>query len=148
MNITILYNAPSLPSDHPDYASEAGVLDSVSAFEDALHGAGHGVDRYALQSKPHGLLQHLAVQKPDVVVNFCESFAGQPSGEPHVAALLEMLGVAYTGGTPECLSLVRDKVRTKWLLRGVDLPTAAFARLKRHDEINRLHPQAILGAFP
>ncbi len=148
MQVTILYNGPSLPTDHPDYASEAGVMDSVAAFEIALRAGGHVVDRLALESQIDGLLQHVEQRRPDVVVNFCESFAGQPSGEPYVASLLEMLGVAYTGGTPECLALVRDKVRTKWLLRGADLPTAAFARLKPCDEFNQLHLRGIVGEFP
>ena len=32
----------------------------------------------------------------------------------------------YTGSPPECLGLVRDKARTKWLLKWTGLPTAPF----------------------
>jgi D-alanine-D-alanine ligase len=59
-------------------------------------------------------------------VNLFEGFAGHSAGESYVTGLLELLGVTYTGSSPECLSLVRDKVRTKRVLRGAGIPTADF----------------------
>jgi D-alanine-D-alanine ligase len=50
--VAILYNEPVLPDDHPDYASEAGVLESVDAFAAALGTAGYEV-------KPLGIGQSL-----------------------------------------------------------------------------------------
>ncbi len=148
VNVTILYNAPALPPDHPDYASEAGVLESVQAFDAVLRTAGHVVQRLALHDDVGELVDHVAAKRPDVVVNFCESFAGQPGGESHVAALLEMLHVPYTGGSPENLALVRDKVRTKWLLLGAGLPTAPFRLLRRSDPMDQTTLAAALGSWP
>ena len=64
-----------------------------------------------------------------MIVNYCEGFAGQTAGEPHLAALWELLRIPYTGSPPECLALVRDKAHTKWLLAGAGLPTASFVRV-------------------
>ena len=47
-------------------------------------------------------------------------------GEAEVAGLVELAGHALTGSPPECLALVRDKARAKWLLAGAGLPTAPF----------------------
>ena len=69
------------------------------------------------------LIEHLESLRADVVVNLCESWAGNSANEPHVAALLELLRLPYTGSPPECLGLVRDKVRTKRLLAGSGIAT-------------------------
>ena len=62
--------------------------------------------------------------RPDVVFNCCESPLGRPDFEPHVAALLEWLGVPFTGAGSECLALCRRKDRVNPLLAaaGVAVP--------------------------
>ncbi len=59
---------------------------------------------------------------PDVVFNLCEAPLGQPSLEPHAAALFEWLGVPFTGSGSEALALCRRKDLTKQLLRGAGVP--------------------------
>ena len=135
MNVAILYNEPTLPPGHRDFEQEAGVLESVAAFEAALAGAGHDVRRVGVGNSVRAVSERLSERRPDVVVNFCEAFAGETAGEPHLAALLEMLAIPYTGSPPECLALVRDKARTKWMLAGADLPTAPFVLLRPGDEL-------------
>lgn len=67
-----------------------------------------------------------AVQRhaPDVVFNLCEAPFGRPDREHHVAAVLEWLGVPFTGCGSETLALCRRKARTKAVLaaRGVPVP--------------------------
>jgi D-alanine-D-alanine ligase len=135
MDVAILYNEPTLPPGHPDLGQEAGVLESVAAFEDALGDGGHDVRRLGVGDSVRGIVERLSDQRPQVIVNFCEAFAGQTVGEPHLAALFELLGVPYTGSPPECLALVRDKARTKWLLAGAGLPTAPFVLLRPGDPL-------------
>ena len=62
----------------------------------------------------------------DVVFNLFEGFGGVGRGEAHIAGLVELLGYPITGSPPDCLALVRDKARTKWLLAGAGLPTPEF----------------------
>lgn len=149
MHLAILFNAPSLPDDHPDRASEAGVLESVRAFEAALQGAGHEVRLVAAGASVSGLIAELSgTRRPDAVVNLCESFAGSAAAEPHVAALLELLGLPYTGSPPECLSLTRDKPRTKCLLRGRGLPTPEFLVLPPGTPLDQGRCRAWLESGP
>jgi D-alanine-D-alanine ligase len=124
--VAILYNEPVLPQDHPDYASEAGVLESVEAFAAALGKANYEVMLLGIGPSLARLVDRLTYERPDVVVNFCEGFAGHSAGEAHVTGLLELLGLLYTGSSPECLTLVRNKVRAKQVLIGVGIPTADY----------------------
>ena len=61
--------------------------------------------------------------KPDVVFNALHG----PGGEDgHVQAILEYLGIAYTGSGVEAAALSMDKHLTKKLLAAEGLPTAAW----------------------
>jgi D-alanine-D-alanine ligase len=145
---TILYNAPSLPTDHRDYAQEAGVLEAVEAVEAALGRIGHSSHRLAAPSDPRSLALELARNKADVVVNFFEGLHGTGAGESPLAGLLELLGVPFTGTGSEGLALVRDKARTKWLLSGAGLPTPAFVFVPAHEPIETSRFEALLAAGP
>ncbi len=65
-------------------------------------------------------------QRPHVVFNLFEGFAGLGQGEALVAGWIEAAGLPLTGSNAAALELVRDKARVKWLLRGAGLPTADF----------------------
>ena len=134
--IAILYNEPTLPADHPDYVSEAGVLESVEAFDKALGKACHEVRRVGIGQSVGGLIEQLTNARPDVVVNFCEGFGGHSSGEAYVAGVLELLALPYTGSSPECLNLVRDKCRTKQVLSATEVSTAPYWIIRRDQDLS------------
>ena len=46
---------------------------------------------------PAEMLDLLAAHRPDVVFNACEAPLGRPDLEPNIAALMELLGVRFTG---------------------------------------------------
>jgi len=89
--VCVLFNAPALADEHPDAASEAGVLESVAALSESLRVAGHQVIELPAGESAAFLARQLDDMQPDVVVNLCESFAGNSVHEAHVAALLETL---------------------------------------------------------
>lgn len=128
MDVLLLYNEPTLPPDAPDWASEAGVLESVDAVSTALAARGHGVRRIGLAGSVEAILETLArLPAADVVFNLFEGLQGVGRGEAEIAGVVELLGYPMTGSAAECLALVRHKPRTKWLLAGAGLPTAPFA---------------------
>jgi D-alanine-D-alanine ligase len=150
LEVLVLYNQPLLASDHPDWTSEAGVLESVEAVSAALERHGHRARRLALGLTLDELLAALAGDsRPDVVFNLCEGFAGAAAGEPFVAGFLELMQTPYTGSPPDCLALVRQKARTKWLLHGAGLPTPAFHLVTRDGAIPRetIEPDLRRGAL-
>jgi len=65
----------------------------------------------------------------DVVFNVCEGFAGRSRLEAHVASLLELLGLPYTGSPPLALALCQDKVRAKAVLAASGVRVADGAAL-------------------
>jgi D-alanine-D-alanine ligase len=60
--------------------------------------------------------------RPDVVFNACEAPLGRPDREAHVAALLEWLGIPFTGSGSETLALCRRKDRIKAVLAAAGVP--------------------------
>jgi D-alanine-D-alanine ligase len=68
------------------------------------------------------VLALLAAHQPDVVFNACEAPLGRPDLEPHIAALLELLGVRFTGNGSATLALCRRKDRTNAVLAAMGVP--------------------------
>ncbi len=62
---------------------------------------------------------------PGIVFNMAYGIQGHDR-YTHLPAMLEMLGVPYTGSGPEAHAIVQDKVMTKIVLQKNKLPTANF----------------------
>ncbi len=135
--VAVLYNAPVLPPDHPDSASEADVAEVARVVAEAL--TRHGFDTWPVAAAPPvgDMLGQLVNPAPDVVFNLIEGFGGHSIGEAHVTGLLELLGLPYTGCPPEAQALCHSKGRTKALLRGFGLPTAPFEVVRSGEPVPR-----------
>ncbi|MBI4950004.1 MAG: hypothetical protein HY955_07655, partial [Deltaproteobacteria bacterium] len=86
-------------------------LDSVSGTAGdvarALSSNGFSTDLIALKTADSGKLGDFIkkVTGDAIVVNLCEGAFGKSSFEMHIAALLELYGVKYTGSGPLTLGL-------------------------------------------
>ena len=58
-----------------------------------------------------------------------------------IQALLEMLGIPYTGSGVAASALGMDKLRTKWLWQGAGLPTPEFFAVSAVEQLNGLVEQ-------
>jgi D-alanine-D-alanine ligase len=137
LRVAVLFNAPSLPPDHPDSASEADVVEVARVVAEGL--VRQGFDAWPLPASPPigKVLGQLANPSPDVVFNLIEGFAGSSGGEAHVTGMLELLGLPYTGCPPEAQALCHSKAKTKAVLQGMGLPTARFAVVRSDEPIPR-----------
>lgn len=133
LRVAVLYNAPTLPREHPDHASEAGVVAAARAVALALRSKGMRAWPLAARRPVERLVRSLSRKRPDAVFNLIEGFGGYSGGEAHVTGLLEMMRLPYTGCPPEAQALARQKGATKALLLGFGLPTAPFAGVDRDD---------------
>ncbi len=124
--ILLLYNEPVLPASHPDAGAEHDILDTVADTFKVLRAAGFDTHRLGINHDPQPLLDELKANRPDAVFNLFEGIATQPGTEVSVAAMLEWLSVPFTGCPSSCLTIGRDKVRSKHLLAAAGLPTAPF----------------------
>lgn len=141
-HVLILYNAPTLPPDHPDALAEYDILKTTHEVEAALLAARFRVSKLALGRNPQLLLTTLAQERPDVVFNLFEGNPDEGDTEAYVAGLLQWLKVPFTGSPQQAMPLARDKIRTKYLLRGAGLPTAEFMI------VPRLPAQACMLCWP
>lgn len=70
-------------------------------------------------------LEKLREVKPDIVFNFAEGLKGI-SREAQIPAILDMLGIPYTGSDPLTLATCLDKSRTKEILTYHKIPNPKF----------------------
>jgi D-alanine-D-alanine ligase len=149
VKVLIIYNEPALAGDHPDAASEAGVLESVEAVTTSL--AAHVHRCFALGLGPsidEAIASILDLEHYDVVINLFEGFSGVGRGEAVIAGLVELRGFAMTGSPAECLDLVRHKPRTKWLLSGAGISTPEFLLIPPKCGVDRAKTDSLLGEGP
>jgi D-alanine-D-alanine ligase len=133
MNVAVCYNRvpPKLhKGEAGDRISEKGAETEARAVSKALKELGHTVKLVPLGADVVKFIDQLRAAAPAAVFNLCEGFWGDSRKEMHVAALLDLLGYAYTGAAPLCLGLTQDKVRTKDLLMRHGLPTPKYVLVK------------------
>ena len=129
MKIAVCFNqAPAVPvrGEQQDRISESGAELQAEAVAAALRLLDHDTTLIALGSDIAPFVAALQQLQPELVFNLCEGFWGESSGEMHVAALFELLGLPYCGSRPLALGLTQDKALTKDLLARHGLPTPHY----------------------
>jgi D-alanine-D-alanine ligase len=127
LRVAVLHNlqvhAPVPAAGAPaDALFELDSEKNVKAYVAALAGAGHEVAAFEGNLE---LAARLREFRPDVCFNTCEGYHGD-SRESHVPAMLEMLGLRYSGSKVLALALTLDKAMTKRVLAYHGLPTPEF----------------------
>ena len=118
---------PRLPAD---YYSECDSQKTVEAIAAALKKALHTVLPIEADER---LPMWLAKHPVDLAFNIAEGFDGE-AREARVPALLELLGIPYTGSGVLALALALDKAKSKQLFRSGGLPTPNFRLFVHPDE--------------
>src|SRR5688572_33475101 len=103
----------------------------LGQLEDVLRSEGHDVARLTVDAEVEPVVAALRREKPDLVFNLAESFGGKSALESNVAALLNLLGLRYTGSSPAVLMLAGDKILAKKILSFHGIRTAQFATVFR-----------------
>ncbi len=68
------------------------------------------------------------------VLNLCdEGYNNEASKELHVSALLEVLDIPYSGGTPQCLAYCYDKSLVRGIAQEMDIPVPKGFLIKPED---------------
>lgn len=134
LRVAILHNlrthAPSLNGRAPsDALDELDSEKNVAAYAAALRSAGHDVVTWEGNAD---LAARLREHPVDICFNTCEGFRGD-SREAQVPAMLEMLGIPYSGGKVLCLASTLDKAATKRILQAHGLPTPRFQEFTHPD---------------
>jgi len=116
---------------HTKDALEPPVDPVLDQLEQAIRAGGHECRRLVVDDTVQPLVTSLNDDRPDLVFNIAESFGGKSALESNIAALLNLLGLRYTGSSPAGLILAGDKTLTKKVLSFHGILTARFATVFR-----------------
>jgi len=116
---------------HSADALEPPVDPLLAQLRAAIEACGHSVQMLPVDDEVAPLVQVLNAAPPDLVFNLAESFGGKSALESNVAALLNLLGLRYTGSSPAGLLLAGDKSLTKKVLSFHGIRTPEFATVFR-----------------
>ena len=113
-----------------DKTAELDCTQTIHVLRDAIASHGHEVVLIEADEDAYGRLRTSGV---DLVFNIAEGVRGEDR-EAQIPAMLEMLGIPYTGSGPLSLALCLHKAKTKELLSWHGIPTPAFQVWHRPDE--------------
>ena len=116
---------------HTKDAAEPPEDPVLGQIEEALRARGDEPVRVPVDNEVEPLVDALRKEQPDLVFNMAESFAGKSSLESNVAALLNLMGLRYTGSSPSGLIVAGDKTLTKKVLSFHGIKTPQFATVYR-----------------
>jgi len=119
---------PESPAGNPD---DEDVIVEVIAVEGSLKRLGHVPSRIYVEDDIAPVVEWVRAHPDGIVFNLCESFRGSNLAHMNMPALLELLGVAYTGSGPLTCGLTTHKSLTKALLAGLGLPTPRGLMIER-----------------
>lgn len=103
----------------------------LGQLRDALTACGHEADTLSVGDDVAPVVDALRCADCDLVFNLTESFGGKSALESNVAALLNLLGLRYTGSSPAGLLVAGDKSLTKKVLSFHGILTPEFATVFR-----------------
>lgn len=105
----------------PDWDAEWDTEETIDAVKSALSTEYEVIPIEADENA----IEKLKELRPDIVFNMAEGKDG-PNRESHIPAMLEMLGIPYTGSDPMTLSICLDKGRAKEILFFYRVATPGF----------------------
>ncbi len=138
MKIALLFDGLSALGKTP----EIQLLDAIEAVETALQDWATEVVRVPV-SNDGRWVERLRRGKFDLVFNLCEGIDGEAVHEARVIAVLELLGVPFTGSGSWTTALTLRKNVVNGVLDRAGLPVPRWAHIRRGDEINSVGFPAI-----
>lgn len=118
--VLMLFNTPYATPRGYDFKEEFADPDNMyteANVQKALLDNGYQVSLLGLHQDVRPLFEEIEAFKPDVIFNLMEQFDGRTAMDHNAAALLEMIGIPFTGANSGCLYLCNDKALAKKLLR-------------------------------
>ncbi len=126
LTVGLMYNlkqeGPLEEGEPPDGQAELDNETTILAVAEALRWGGHEVMMIEGDEKAWDRLRETRI---DIAFNMCEGIRGR-CRESQIPALLEMLGIPYTGSNPLTLALALEKPLAKKLFLYHGIPTPRF----------------------
>ena len=136
LHVALMFNLgkydPPQDGEPPDAHAELDSERTVMAVAEALRVGGHSVTLIEGNLDAYPALRRI---RPDIVYNICEGVRGE-SRESQIPALLEMLGIPYTGSGPLALALSLDKPTAKKIFAYHNVATPRFRAFEPGEAID------------
>ncbi len=116
LRITVLVDEAEITDEDPNFEVAPKPPTTEYNVIGALRGLGYEVSVLGAVSDIAVIVKTLAFNKPDLVFNLTEAFNGDRQFDMNIAALVQMMGIPFTGTGPAGLMLCRDKRLCKELL--------------------------------
>ncbi len=117
--------------EESDWRTEGHVVTALKAL-------GHEVHLGAIYKNPRDVIDLVERIQPDLVWNFVQTFHGTRRFESHIAGVLELCRVPYTGCDHRALMLCQDKALSKEILKHHRVPVAPFVVSRRTQPLKKL----------
>jgi len=126
-NVIALVDEAEIPGDDPDFSHPVESLQTEYHVIEALRALGHQVSVVGAGEDINAWVASLVEKKSDMVFNLTEHIAGDRQQDKHIAALLDILQIPFTGSDVNGLLLTRDKRLCKRLLSTHKIHVPRFA---------------------
>lgn len=125
--VTVLFGDPRLPDPvKPTGGFDQADMDTVKRAKEALTKLPGRAFRWADNHHPGAFVAAATGRDADIVLNLCdEGYRNDARAEATVPALLDALGVPYTGAAAGCLTLCYDKSLVRAVAARSDVPVPA-----------------------
>ena len=141
LRVGITYNVKkNIQRDVPDAEAEFDDMETIKAIEKALETANFDTELFeADENLPLQLLKN----RPDIVFNVAEGMAGR-SREAQVPAILNFLGIPFTGSDETTMCIAMDKALCKRLAASYSVKTPDYCLIRSGSSF----PDEIPLSFP
>jgi len=123
-----------------DYQEEYDSPATIEAIASVLRGLGHEVVKLG---DGREMLERILASPPDFVFNFAEGQGIGRSREARVPAVLEMLGIPYTGSDPLTLAVTLDKDCAKRIVQSAGVAVPRSLIVQPNDDLRCVLPQLL-----
>jgi D-alanine-D-alanine ligase len=145
-NVAVLLGDPrKFDPVKPNQGFDEDDFDTINQLKDALYEL-RGYN-FTYLNNHDTLIDDLRKIKNEIdyVFNLCdEGFYNDPKKELHIVALLEILGISYTGAGPQCMVYCYDKAFVTMVARNANVPVPSEMFIEGNNDV----PQDIPIEFP
>lgn len=148
LRVLVLFDINARVPLEYDYAAdlESGQFPTERDVIATLRELGHEARPLGVHDELQTLVAHVQQDPPDLIFNLTEVFHQDRRHEPHLAGLLELLGIPYTGADPTTLMLCKHKALAKKILTYHHIRTPHFILSPRGRPLKRI-PQMRYPVF-
>lgn len=140
LHIAVLVDPVTIPPGDPQFLATTETTITEYHVCEALRTLGHEVTVFSAEYDILSVAQKLKDTSPDLVFNLTEQFCGDRRMDKNIVALLELLGLPFTGAGAMGLLMARDKRLCKQILalhhirvpEFLSLPFGRAVRIPKH----------------